>query len=40
MENIIKQMSDTLQVMKQDILRLEQQYESIMKQAKEKQSDV
>ena len=24
MENIIKQMSDTLQVMKQDILRLEQ----------------
>ena len=37
MENVIKQLSEAVAGKKQEIGRLEQQYDSVMKQAKEKQ---
>mmetsp|Transcript_16038 Transcript_16038/g.15454 ORF Transcript_16038/g.15454 Transcript_16038/m.15454 type:complete len:148 (+) Transcript_16038:147-590(+) len=40
MDNVIKQINDTMLLKKQEISRLEQMYESIMKQAKEQNSEV
>ncbi len=37
MTNLVEQLSKTVASKKQEIFKLEQQYESVMKQAKEKQ---
>jgi len=37
MVNLIKQLSEAVALKKQEIFKLEQQYESVMKQAKDKQ---
>eukprot|EP00349_Pseudokeronopsis_sp_Brazil_P001827 CAMPEP_0202956774 /NCGR_PEP_ID=MMETSP1396-20130829/1273_1 /ASSEMBLY_ACC=CAM_ASM_000872 /TAXON_ID= /ORGANISM="Pseudokeronopsis sp., Strain Brazil" /LENGTH=52 /DNA_ID=CAMNT_0049673947 /DNA_START=268 /DNA_END=426 /DNA_ORIENTATION=- len=40
MQNVIKQINDTLLQKKQEIFKLEQMYEVIMKQAKEQKAEV
>ena len=40
MDNVIKQITEALSQKKGEIARLEQRYESLMKQAKERQEDV
>ena len=39
MQNVINQLSDALQIKKQESFKLEQQYESIMKQAQQKKKE-
>ena len=40
LQNVIRQLNDTLMFKKQESFKLEQQYDSIMKAAKRRQADV